>query len=224
MGVKVVAEAHVTLGRPSSYAELNAILGRARSDGGHNVPVTSAQLLGLQRRWTAALSARLDEAIEVARPGEEVEIVAAAWHTLAHDLNTLRAVLAAHEVDSQALAAAQRAEFRMLALAAGLATLDAPVAHVVDVGQRLREWIRSSAEASELMEKYVDATGRHGACSAQAADVLGAGERHGVPIFMNSESAVRPEDRHHGKADISRHMLGCWVGAWRMRRAICHAR
>lgn len=220
----MVVEAHVAHGKASSYAELNAILERARSDGGRTVPITSAQLLGLQRRWSTALSARLDEAIEVARPGEEVDVVAAAWHTLAYDLKFVRAVLAAHEADSPALADAQRAEFRMLALAAGLATLDAPAARVVDVGRRFWEWIRTSSEASERTKSYADATGRYGASRPQAADLRHPGERRRILVFMNSEAVIRPDNHHDGTAATARQILGYWVSAWRMRHLSCHAR
>jgi hypothetical protein len=126
-----------------SYAELNAVLDQARRPSARHTPVTDAQLLGLQQRWATALSARLDEAIEFAELGHEVEAVAAAWRALATDLDTLRAVLDAHEAGSAALAKAQRTEYRMLAIAAGLSALDAPADVAVQAGLAFRDRIRS---------------------------------------------------------------------------------
>jgi hypothetical protein len=127
----------------TTYAELNAVLDQARRPSATPVQVTDAQLVALQHRWTTALSARLDEAIEFSHPKEEVEAVANAWRTLAADLDTLRRVLDANESSSEALASATRSELRMLAVTAGLTGLDSPSEESVQVGRTLREAIRS---------------------------------------------------------------------------------
>jgi hypothetical protein len=128
----------------TSWAELSAVLEQARRAPAHSVPVSDAQLLALQRRWTTALSARLDHALETAAPGKDTQVVTRAWHGLANDLHTLRAVLDAHEPHSAALAQALRVEYWMLALAAGLASPDTPTEQAVPAGRALRDRIRPS--------------------------------------------------------------------------------
>lgn len=124
----------------ASYRELNEILERAARSGA--VPVTDAQALGLQQRWTAALSARLDAAIEFAGNQPLTDAVAHAWHELATEQPTLRGLLDAAE-DSPVLTEARRAEHRMLALAAGLAALDDPAEAAAGRGLRYRNLIRT---------------------------------------------------------------------------------
>jgi hypothetical protein len=129
----------------TSYAELNAILDQARRAPANSVPVTDAQLLALQRRWTTALAARLDQAIESAAAGDDVALVTRTWHTLAAHFDTLRAVLDAYEPHSAALADALRTEYRILALGAGLASPAMPTEQAVRAGRALRERIRPTA-------------------------------------------------------------------------------
>jgi hypothetical protein len=126
----------------TSYRELNAVLAQVQRTSAALTPVSDAQLLALQARWAAALSARLDQAIEAAAPGQGIEAASDAWRALATDLHTLRTVLDAHEACSSVLAVARRGEYRMLALAAGIASLDTPTAQAEQAGYelRLRMW------------------------------------------------------------------------------------
>jgi hypothetical protein len=127
----------------TSYAELNAVLDRAARSPAHPIEVTQARLLGLQQRWAVALSARLDEVLESTHPDEGIQAVADAWLGLAADLRVLRGVLDAHQDRSDALARARSTEYRMLALAAGLARLDDPTADAVRAGRAFAELVRS---------------------------------------------------------------------------------
>lgn len=124
----------------AGYRELNEILERAARAGA--VPVTDAQALGLQQRWTAALSARLDAAIEFAGNRPLTDAVAHAWHELAAEQPTLRRLLDTAE-DSPVLTEARRAEHRILALAAGLAGLDDPAEVAAGRGLQYRNLIRT---------------------------------------------------------------------------------
>lgn len=123
----------------ASYAELNAVLDRVAQHPSAVAEVTEAQLLGLQRRWVTALSARLDEAIEFAGAVPMVDAVAISWRALADQHRTLREVLDTRAADSPALAA----EHRMLAVGAGIAALDAPVEETRRLGRAYYELIRS---------------------------------------------------------------------------------
>lgn len=126
-----------------SYAELNAVLDRVAQHPSAVAEVTEPQLLGLQRRWVTALSARLDEAIEFAGAVPMVDAVAISWRALADQHRTLREVLDARAADSPALAGALAAEHRMLAVGAGIAGLDAPAEEARRLGQACYELIRS---------------------------------------------------------------------------------
>lgn len=124
----------------AGYRELNEILERAGRSGA--VLMTDAQALGLQQRWTAALSARIDAAIEFAGNRPLTDAVAHAWHELAAEQPVLRGLLDAAE-DSPVLTEARRAEHRMLALAAGLVGLDDPADVAAGRGSRYRDLIRT---------------------------------------------------------------------------------
>jgi hypothetical protein len=126
------------------YRELNAVLDDVRR-GRSPTGVSDDQLLGLQYRWTTTLSARLDQAIEFTGGAPLIDAVALAWHQLAAEQATLRAVLDAAEHRCAALRAATRTECRYLALAAGLVGLDDPVDEVARLGREYRDMIRSGA-------------------------------------------------------------------------------
>jgi hypothetical protein len=132
----------------TSYREINALLDRAGRPSAQPVQVTDAQLLALQQRWAVALSARLDEVLESTHPSEGVRAVRDAWTHLAADLRILRGVLDGHQGRSEALDRARSGEYRMLALAAGLARLDSPTADAVRAGQAFAEVIRSGRTLS----------------------------------------------------------------------------
>jgi hypothetical protein len=127
----------------TSYAELNAVLELAARPSHTPIAITEDQLVALQVRWAAALSARLDQAIETGGAEPMTDVVAAAWHRLAADQPALRAVLDSAAPGSTRFGQAQAKEFQMLALATGLAGLDEPVERAVAAGKAFRELIRS---------------------------------------------------------------------------------
>jgi hypothetical protein len=132
----------------TSYAELNAVLDRARHQPRTFPSITDEQLVALQARWTRALSARLDQAIEFAGPKPLIEMVAEAWRQQSTDQATLRWVLDEAESHCPALATAMGTELRYLALAAGLVGLDDPTEDAIRVGRDYRARIRSEAPLS----------------------------------------------------------------------------
>lgn len=89
----------------------------------------------LQALWSRRLQGRLDLALEVDEHGLE-ESVAAAWVHAAADLPGVRRVLDEH-ADDPSLRQLERNELRMIAVAAGLATFDDPIARSASAGARL---------------------------------------------------------------------------------------
>ncbi|MBO0874668.1 MAG: hypothetical protein J2P19_14865 [Pseudonocardia sp.] len=126
----------------TSYAELNAVLDRAEHSHGP-IAATDDQLLALLHRWTTALAAKLDSAIEFSGPEPLVDAVASAWRELAGAQATLRKVLDDGEACSPALADAMRTEFRMLALAGGICAPNDPADEAARLGHAFRDLIRS---------------------------------------------------------------------------------
>src|SRR5437763_10461035 len=84
--------------------------------------------LALQYKWSQLLTGRIAVALDDARHSpdvDQVEAVATAWRTAAGQAPALRRLLDdyAHDADGE-FQVTQRAEQRMLALAAGLAEID----------------------------------------------------------------------------------------------------
>ncbi len=124
------------------YAELNAVLDQARRPSGAPTTVTAAQLRGLQHRWTTMLSARLDQAMEDAG-GPLADAATDAWRLLAADQPVLRGVLDDGLRRPDTPADLTDTEFRMLALAAGLAGLDDPDHRAAARGRELHTRLRA---------------------------------------------------------------------------------
>jgi hypothetical protein len=127
----------------TSYTELNALLDRMARPNREPLEITDAQLLALQHRWTAALSACLDQTLELGGTEQLADAVAQTWRRLADEQPTLRAVLDHHEAGSAALTNGQRTELWMLAMAAGLVGVDEPADRAAVLGRALRELIRA---------------------------------------------------------------------------------
>jgi|SRR5882757_1235686 len=103
--------------------------------------VNERNLLALQRGWATTLLTGLDRAIEFAGTTPLPEIVAQTWCTLARENERLRRVLDANIERSTQLRKATDLEYRMLALAAGLADLEDGMQLTAQVGQRFRDSI-----------------------------------------------------------------------------------
>jgi hypothetical protein len=126
----------------TSHTALNALITRATNPSGSTVTLTDEQAVALYRRWNNALSARLDYALECQGPRFAREAAASAWLELEHDQPALRLLL-----DTQAdRTATQRAadnEATMMAIAAGLAELEAPRYPTVTAGRNYLAEVRS---------------------------------------------------------------------------------
>jgi hypothetical protein len=96
----------------------------------------SALLRALQQTWFTRLTAALDLAMEQAGGPDPVETVQIAWYDLAWRYPGLRRVLDRHQ-DHAAVAPGQTQEHRMLAVFAGLASLDDPAVVAAARGRRL---------------------------------------------------------------------------------------
>ena len=103
-------------------------------------------LRALHDVWTRRVETRVDLALELGHVVRE-EGVARAWREVAAELPGIRRVLDEHE-DDPALRAHEQHEHRLLAVAAGHATLGDPIAHSAAAGARLVAAVRGSATAA----------------------------------------------------------------------------
>jgi len=103
----------------TSYTALNALIARAANWPDTAVVLTDEQALSLHRRWNAALSTRLDYALEFHGDRPAREAVASAWLALRDDQQVLRSLIDAHG-NRAATAAAADQEAAMVALAASI--------------------------------------------------------------------------------------------------------
>jgi hypothetical protein len=112
-------------------------------------------LVALHDLWTRRLAARVDLAMEIDEHGPQ-ESVALAWREVADELPGVRRVLDA-QADNPALRRSDRAEHRMLAISAGLATMGDPSSRSAAAGARLvariRDADRSAGGGSRLTER-----------------------------------------------------------------------
>src|SRR5882757_10841105 len=114
-------------------------IGRVRASGAGDADLDD--LVALQRTWATTLLTALDRAIEFAGNTPLTEVVAQTWCALAREYERLRRVLDANIEGSGQLRTATDPEYRMLALAAGLADLDDDMRLTAQVGQRFRDSI-----------------------------------------------------------------------------------
>ena len=125
----------------------------AQLDAGAALPVGPAELAVFEDRadllralhdvWTRRVETRVDLALELGHVVRE-EGVARAWREVAAELPGIRRVLDEHS-DDPALRAHEQHEHRLLAVAAGHATLGDPIAHSAAAGARLVAAVRGSA-------------------------------------------------------------------------------
>jgi hypothetical protein len=113
-------------------------------------------LVALHDLWTRRLDARVEMALELDERLPE-ESVTSAWQEVAAELPEVRRVLDRHQ-EEPALQRSQRHEYRLLAVAAGLATLNDPPSYRAAVGQRLLDRIHSadSDEGRPLVDRMAD--------------------------------------------------------------------
>jgi len=130
------------------------LVGRVRASGAGDASLDDGlgklnerNLVALQRGWARTLLAGLDRAIEFAGTTPLSDVVAQTWCTLAREHERLRRVLDANLEWSSQLRNATDLEYRMLALAAGLADLDDDMRLTAQFGQKFRDSI-SSGESS----------------------------------------------------------------------------
>jgi hypothetical protein len=112
-------------------------------------------LVALHDVWTRRLAGRVDLALEIDEH-ESAESVALAWREVADELSGLRRVLDRQE-DNPVLRHSVRHEHRLLAVAAGFATIGDPPSRSAAAGERvvarIRATDRSSIAGNRLTER-----------------------------------------------------------------------
>jgi hypothetical protein len=112
-------------------------------------------LVTLHDLWTRRLAGRVDLALEIDEH-ESAESVALAWREVAEELSGVRRVLD-RQADNPLLRHSRRKEHRMLAVAAGHATISDPLSRSAAAGERLvariRDTDRWSGGGSRLTER-----------------------------------------------------------------------
>ncbi|HEY0695213.1 MAG TPA: hypothetical protein VGD71_40020 [Kribbella sp.] len=126
----------------TSYAALNVLITRAANPSGSIVTLTDEEAVALYRRWNNELSARLDYALEFQGMRCARETAASAWLQLEHDQPALRLLLDT-QADRPATQGLADNEATMMAIAAGLAGLEAPRYRTVTVGRNYLAELRS---------------------------------------------------------------------------------
>ncbi len=128
-----------------------------RLDSGADLPVGPAELAVFEDRadllralhdvWTRRVETRVDVALELGHHFSREDGVARAWREVAAELPGIRRVLDEHE-DDPALRAHEQHEHRLLAVAAGHASLGDPIVRSAAAGARLVAAVRGSATAA----------------------------------------------------------------------------
>ena len=112
-------------------------------------------LVALHDVWTRRLEGRVDLALEIDEQ-ESVESVALAWREVAGELPGVRRVLD-QQADNPVLRHSERHEHRLLAVAAGRATISDPLSRSAAEGERLvarfRDADRPSVADTRLTER-----------------------------------------------------------------------
>jgi hypothetical protein len=105
-------------------------------------------LLALHQRWEMMLDSRLDQALEYDTHHAPTTVVQT-WSRLAAEYPGLRRLLDNSATDP-ALVAASRQEYRLLAVAAGLATMAEPRDRAAETGLRMIEAWRAGEDRARV--------------------------------------------------------------------------
>jgi hypothetical protein len=111
-------------------------------------------LVALHDAWTRRLAGRVDLALEIDEH-ESPESVALAWREVADELAGVRRVLD-RQADNPVLLPSERQEHRMLAVAAGVATINDPLSRSAAAGERLVARIRDAARSPDAGNRLTE--------------------------------------------------------------------